>query len=138
MQLRSIPLLLLISVIISCGGQNSDTSGMPDISGLPLQEQIQILVDHDRYEQALDLLRDAGQKDPQVIHLKRDTHLLYGIWLTYSADSIQMPERMSGALRHYRRVLELDPDNRRAKNEIDQIEGIYQQMGRPVPEGVAD
>jgi hypothetical protein len=45
---------------------------------------------------------------------------------------------MGGALRHFRKVLQLDPGNSRAQAEIDQIEGIYTQMGRPIPEGVAD
>ena len=105
---------------------------------MPLPQQVLYHVELDQYEQALDLLRNADQEDPQVMSLKRDTHLLYGLWLTYSADSVQMSERMGGALRHFRRVLELDPGNSRAQAEIDQIEGIYTQMGRPIPEGVAD
>jgi tetratricopeptide (TPR) repeat protein len=145
---RFIPVLFsLFFLISSCGNPESDpdTDSYPevesaetDISGLPLQQQIQVLIDRDQYEEALEILRNADQENPQVKQLQRDAHLLYGLWLTYSADTVQMSERMGGALRHYRRVLELDPENTRAKVEIDQIEGIYEQMGRPIPEGVAD
>lgn len=144
---RIISLLSLVLIIAACT-QNDATNGTdapapapvaaPDLSGMPLPQQVLYHVELDQYEQALDLLRNADQDDPQVMELKRDTHLLYGLWLTYSADSVQMSERMGGALRHFRKVLELDPGNSRAQAEIDQIEGIYTQMGRPIPEGVAD
>jgi hypothetical protein len=38
------------------------------------------------------------------------------------------------ALALYRQVLKLEPDNVRAKESAEIIEGIYRQMGRPVPE----
>jgi DNA-directed RNA polymerase subunit F len=45
-----------------------------------------------------------------------------------------MPE----ALRHYRKVVELDPENAQAKAEIEQIEGIYRSLDREIPQGVAE
>jgi tetratricopeptide (TPR) repeat protein len=141
MYYRIIPVLSLILIIAACTQQdaaNGPDTAVPDLSGMSLTQQVVYLVELDEYEQALDLLGNADQNDPQVMQLKRDTHLLYGLWLTYSADSVQMSERMGGALRHFRRVLQLDPGNSRAQAEIEQIEGIYTQMGRPIPEGVAD
>lgn len=37
------------------------------------------------------------------------------------------------ALGHYREVRKVDPKNAKAKENIDLIEGIYKQMGRPIP-----
>jgi hypothetical protein len=141
MPYRILFLLFLVSLMAACS-QNDATNGpdtpAPDLSGMSVPQQVVYLIELDQYQQALDILGDADQDDAQVMQLKKDTHLLYGLWLTYSADSVQMSERMGGALRHFRKVLELDPGNSRAQAEIDQIEGIYKQMGRPIPEGVAD
>jgi tetratricopeptide (TPR) repeat protein len=38
------------------------------------------------------------------------------------------------ALKAYREVLKYDKDNKKAKENIDTIEGIYKSMGRPVPQ----
>src|SRR5207248_2694132 len=38
------------------------------------------------------------------------------------------------ALKQFRRVLELDPSHEQAAVEKKQIEDIYKQMGRPIPE----
>ena len=58
--------------------------------------------------------------------------------LTHEADHLDMSNRMSDALRHYRRVLELDEHNRQAQAHIETIEGIYRQMGRDIPQGIAE
>jgi hypothetical protein len=38
------------------------------------------------------------------------------------------------ALQRYRKVLELDPSNKEAKENKQQIEDIYKSMGMPVPD----
>ncbi len=65
-------------------------------------------------------------------------HLDYGIFLEYYGEHLGMRERMSGSLAHFRRTLQLDPNNEKAAAEIGQIEGIYKQMGREVPQGIAE
>lgn len=66
-----------------------------------------------------------------------NTHLAYASYLTHEADHLAMGQRMGDALRHFRRVVELDPENSIALTHVELIEGIYAQMGRDVPEGVA-
>ena len=44
------------------------------------------------------------------------------------------PRLYKYALADFKQVLKYDPDNAEAKEKIDTIVGIYQQMGRPVPE----
>jgi len=108
-------------------------------SGASLEERVQFYVDHDQYEDALDELRNADSSGGNVMIMKRDTHLHYATWLMNTAvQHGHMADNMPKSLRHFRRVLEIDPDNRQARTNIDQIEGIYRQMGRDVPEGVAE
>ncbi len=37
------------------------------------------------------------------------------------------------SLRLFREAYKVDPTNKEAKSQIDLIEGIYKQMGRPIP-----
>lgn len=53
---------------------------------------------------------------------------------TMLADSLTPREKYAGALRLYREALKVDPTNKEALNNKELIEGIYKQMGRPVPE----
>lgn len=116
----------------------SPSSESPEIPDGTTEEQVQYLVDNNRFDEALDILKKENQDEESTIIMTRDTHLLYGNWLMYHADTIHMTERMPKALRHFRRVLEIDPNNRQARSNIDQIESIYEQMGRPIPEGIAE
>ena len=52
------------------------------------------------------------------------------------AMSGELPPRQKypTALRAYRKTLEFDKTNKKATETIGQIEGIYKQMGRPVPQ----
>ncbi len=90
------------------------------------------------YEEALDLLRNSEVEDADIRELKIEAHLAYGYYLTHEADHLEMGDRMANALRHFRRVLELDAGNSQALTHVELIEGIYEQMGRDIPEGVAD
>jgi hypothetical protein len=56
----------------------------------------------------------------------------YGnVALTSSA--LTPKEKYPLSLQMYREVLRLDPKNKEAKSNKELIEGIYKQMGRPVP-----
>ena len=129
--------LFAAALTYSCAGESSGSENveMPDGT---LQEQIQFLVNENLFDEALQRLRVEDKNDSSVMVMLRDTHLLYGNWLMYHAETIHMTDRMPKALRHFRRVIEIDPDNRTARSNIDQIETIYRQMGRDIPEGVAE
>ena len=79
-------------------------------------------------------LANAGNAD----ELRARVHLAYANYLTHEADHLAMSTRMSDALRNYRRVVQLDPENTQAQSHIELIEGIYKQMGRDIPEGIAE
>jgi len=128
--------LILVLFISACASEQVSPENAPVPEG-PLTQQIQFLVDNNRFDEAFDKLRLEDSSEPRIMIMIRDTHLHYGNWLMYHAETIHMTERMPEALRHFRRVLEIDPNNRTARSNIEQIEAIYAQLGRPVPEGVA-
>lgn len=94
------------------------------------------------YESWLELriaeLKIAWENNPTKAEALADIYLQYGIYYEYYAEHVAMKLRMTGALEHLRRAVELDPENDKAKAEIEQIESIYKQMGREIPEGVAE
>ena len=51
-----------------------------------------------------------------------------------SDNSLPPMRKYPAALRHYREVVKLDPKNKKAAENIAMIEGIYRQMGRPIPQ----
>ncbi|MCH8568111.1 MAG: hypothetical protein LAT67_07600 [Balneolales bacterium] len=138
-----IPFLLIsvASLLFVAGcGNGADTASTDRNQVIPdgtIAEQVQFLVDHDRYEEALNKLKNEDSSSPEIMQMKRDTHLHYGNWLMYHAETIHMTERMPMALAHFRKVLEMDPENRQARANKQQIIDIYNQLGRPVPDGVA-
>ncbi|MEX0680146.1 MAG: hypothetical protein WD097_02100 [Balneolales bacterium] len=123
----SAPLLMSV-LLFSC----SDTE--PE----SYEANINRLLDENQYEEAINTLRKSDQDSLITHRLKVQAHLAYGHYLTHEADHLAMSDRMASALRHFRRVLELDDDNTQAQEHIDLIEGIYRQMGRDIPEGVAE
>lgn len=89
-----------------------------------------------KYDEAVALLDAAlktAPKDAEVRKGLADAHLAYGDHYMYNES---MPPRMKypSALREYRKVLEFDKENKKAKEGIATIEGIYKSMGRPVPQ----
>lgn len=49
-------------------------------------------------------------------------------------DSVPPRVKYTTALKAYREVLKYDPQNKKAKSNVDTIEGIYKSMGRPIPQ----
>ncbi len=60
-------------------------------------------------------------------------HMAAGDYLMFEAN-LSPKKKYKPALKHYRRVLELDPSNAEAQRNKQQIEEIYQSMGRPIPQ----
>lgn len=54
--------------------------------------------------------------------------------VTMTCDALSPKEKYPEALRMYREALALDPENGEALRNKELIEGIYEQMGRPIPE----
>jgi hypothetical protein len=75
------------------------------------------------------------EKDKNEANKKKfiDLHLKAGLYLTYEAN-LNPKEKYGPALRQFKKVLEADPKNSEALQNKQQIEDIYTQMGRPIPQ----
>ncbi|MBP3192848.1 hypothetical protein [Natronogracilivirga saccharolytica] len=127
--MRTILSLLLAIVIAFAAGCSPDSEST--------EQAVNQLSEEGEFEEALDLARTKADETGDET-LLIETHLAYANYLTHEADHLAMGERMGDALAHYRRVLELDETNSQAQSHIELIEGIYDQMGRDVPQGVAE
>jgi hypothetical protein len=94
------------------------------------------LIANKDFDKGIALVDDLGKSSPndeQVKKVQIDAHLKYANFLMY--ESLLPPkEKYPSALRQYRLVATIDPANAEAKENINMIEGIYNQMQRPVPQ----
>lgn len=81
---------------------------------------------------ALEAEHKAKPKDAEVKAALGGAHVAYGESLMNNA---QMPpfRKYPAALRQFRQAQTYDANNRKAKDNIALIEGIYKSMGREVP-----
>ncbi|REL38925.1 hypothetical protein DYD21_02935 [Rhodohalobacter sp. SW132] len=116
--------ILAISVtLISCGNDSPQLD-----SDLTLEQQVNILIEQDEYEDALDLLADEDETDPVIAELLEKTHLNYGLHSMNTFDADEMRTRMNNALMQFAEVLRINPQNAVAREQIDQIMGVYATM----------
>lgn len=134
--------------VIGCSGDSPETATsdpseavvaqVPDMpAGLSFREQVEWHIQYDQYEQAFAVVRLADPQAGETRELLLATHMTYALHLTYGSLT-DMRTRMPEALRHFRRVVQMDPGNERALAEIRQIEGIYQSLNRDIPQGIAE
>lgn len=163
--MKRILTIFILATLFACS-QSKDEKAAPAASAgfSDKIEQAEQLVSENQFQSALAVITQAGQiegrdnekvngafknviakiksSDVGTSNVLAEAHLAYAIWMEYygidMANPASMKQMMTGALANYRRVLELDPDNDKAIAEIEQIEGIYKQMGREIPAGVAE
>jgi hypothetical protein len=129
--LKKIITLLLLATLISCSSGEEDIEIDPDLT---LSEQIDQLIDQNRYEDALALLRQEDPQNPDTRFLLEKTHLNYGLHSMNTFDQTEMRTRMNNALLQFVEVLKLNPDNQMARDQIIQIMDIYSTIPNREPE----
>ncbi len=124
--------LLILTFLASCGQADSELID----ENLPLSEQIDRLIENNRYETALTLLDGMDQENPEVLLQLEKTHLNYGLYNMNTFDQTEMRTRMNNALVQFTEVLKINPNNAMAREQIQQIMMIYDTIpGRdPEPE----
>lgn len=123
--MRYIFLFLLCTLFISCSSESPED----------LPSTIDQLIAEDNYTQAINLLNDADSNKVQNFNqLREKTYLNYGIYLEYRGpEDSSMRDRMTSALEQYIKVLNINPQNEKAREEINQIMGIYNTMPNKSP-----
>lgn len=105
------------------------------LAAKPLDDAKALMKDK-KFEEAVAVLDPAVKATPQDKALKTTmVEALLGNGDAYMYnDKIPPFRKYPTALKSYRRVLEFDKTNQKAKDNIALIEGIYKSMGRPVPQ----
>lgn len=112
---------LIAVLFISCANETPEN----------VAERVDQLIAEDNYTQALNILENtnAEETDANLSELKEKTYLNYGLYLEYRGpEDSSMRDRMTSALEQFIEVLKINPDNEKARTEIEQIMGIYETM----------
>lgn len=93
------------------------------------------LMKEKKFAEAVKLLEDAYAKTKagEIKKVLVDAYVANGNSFMYN-DALPPFQKYPTALRQFRKALELDKENAKAKANIATIEGIYKSMGRPVPQ----
>jgi len=99
-------------------------------------DQAKTLIKEKKFEEAVAVLEPAAKAAPKDVAVKNAmVEALMGNADTYMYNENLPPfKKYPTALKSYRRVLEFDKTNQKAKDNVAMIEGIYKSMGRPVPQ----
>lgn len=92
-------------------------------SQMTLEQQVDQLVTEAKFDEAMELLDETSSEE--TLKLREIVHLRHGIYLIYNSNPAQMRDNANKALREFVAVLELNPENEKARAEIEQILGIY-------------
>ena len=117
----------LLLFVAGCGEKKADPAR--------IDQATKLIADKD-FEKGIAMIDDLGNSSPSDEIVKRariDAHLKYATYLMYES-TLPPKEKYPSALRQYRLVATIDPANDEAKQNINLIESIYNQMGRPIPQ----
>ena len=89
-----------------------------------------------KYDEAIATLEPALKAKPKSVEVQKALSEAYTGKADVTMNNAALPPRQKypDALRGFRKAVDLDKDNKKAKEGVDMIEGIYKQMGRPVPQ----
>ena len=130
--MKSIPILSLLIPMLLLACTESENNRLNE--NLTLPEQVDRLIESNRYEEALVLLIDEDRGDIEIRTLLEKTHLNYGLHSMNTFDQTEMRTRMNNALVQFTEVLRLNPDNSFAREQISQIMAIYSTIPNREPE----
>jgi len=127
---RILSILLLSYLLSACSSPDSELID----ENLPLNDQIDLLIDANEYEIALNRLSVEDRNDPEVLRMYEKTHLNFALHSMNTFDQTEMRTRMNNALHHFTEVLRINPDNIVAREQIEQILTIYQTIPNRSPD----
>jgi tetratricopeptide (TPR) repeat protein len=117
---------LYVLLVAGCAEKKADPAKIDEATRLITGKQ---------FEKGIAILDNLANSSPNDEVLKKslvDAHIQYGNYFMYES-TLPPKEKYPLALRQYRIVADIDPGNAEAKQNISLIEGIYNQMGRTIP-----
>jgi hypothetical protein len=132
MSYKSLFFLITLSLLVIACNSSEDESTID--RNLPINEQIDLLIEQNRYNAALEILKTEDINDSQIRNLLEKTHLNYGLHSMNTFDQTEMRTRMNNALLQFTEVLRLNPNNVVAREQIGQILSIYETIPGREPE----
>ena len=126
---HTIYMFALCLTLISCGEEAAEQN-----LDMPLDDRINLLIEQNEYETALDVLSERDMGDPDIAQLKEKVHLNYGLYSMNTFDQTEMRTRMNNALSQFTEVLRINPENTVAREQIQQILDIYATIPNRSPE----
>ena len=123
----ALPLIAAMLVLFGCSEQKADADKLNHANAL---------VNTGNYEEGIKALDDIAKSSPSDPALKQSlitAHVKFGHYFMFN-DTLAPKVKYPSALKHYREVLKLDPNNQDAKDNAQQIIDIYKMMGREVPQ----
>jgi len=122
--------LILLVGVVACNPSEDESID----TNLTLTEQIDLLIEENRYDRALEILNNEERDDPEIRNLLEKTHLNYGLYSMNTFDQTEMRTRMNNALSQFTEVLRLNPNNIVAREQITQILTIYDTIPNREPD----
>jgi tetratricopeptide (TPR) repeat protein len=123
----ALPLVATMMFLFGCSEPKADAEKLNHANAL---------VNTGSYEEGIKALDDIAKSSPNDPALKQSlisAHMKFGHYFMFN-DTLAPKVKYPSALKHYREVLKLDPNNQDAKENAQQIIDIYKMMGREVPQ----
>ncbi|MFZ4622028.1 MAG: tetratricopeptide repeat protein [Bacteroidota bacterium] len=117
---------VVVAMMIGCSEPKADAEKLNHANAM---------VNTGQYEEGIKALDEIAQKSPNDPALKQSlitAHVKFGHFYLFN-DTLAPKVKYPNALRQYREALKLDPENKDAKENAQQIIDIYKMMGREVP-----
>lgn len=130
MKYSLLSLLTFLLLLAAC--TNDETPQLNE--GMSISDQVDLLIEADEYEEALNLLEEEDRTDPETRRLLEKTHLNYGLNSMNTFDQSEMRSRMNNALVQFTEVLRINPENSVAREQVEQIMGVYTTIPDREPE----
>lgn len=120
---------MYLGALMSC-------AGLFAMAANPAVDDAKKKIQQGKHEDAIALLDGELKKNPKNNDVKMalaDAYTAYGESLMLNP---QLPpfRKYPAALRNFRKAVEQNPNQKKAKENITTIEGIYKSMGREVPQ----
>ncbi len=122
----SVFVIAVLALLVGCSEQKADIEKLNHANAL---------VNTAQFEEGIKQLEEIQKKSPNDPALQQSlvsAHIKFGHFFLHN-DTIAPKVKYPTALMHYRAALKIDPNNKDAQDNVNQIVEIYKMMGREIP-----